>query len=177
MNRRRFGDRFGARTYPSLLIVTEGPIDKAFINHIKSIFCPRGSGMKVNVEAGSGGSPGNVITHAIRSFKTPDYSHRLILLDSDVPVNTGDRQRARYAGYTLIQWQPQCLEGALLQALGERVRDGESCQALKSRLHPSLCGAPTSANSYAQLFDESLLTTTDQPSLVQLRQAMMPNAE
>jgi len=41
----------------SLIVVGEGPHDKAFINHMKDLYDNRTSGQKVKVESADGGSP------------------------------------------------------------------------------------------------------------------------
>lgn len=116
----------------TLLVVGEGADDRAFITHMKQLYCPRDSGMSVKVEAGDGGSPGNVITHAIRKYQGKDYDRRLFVLDADLPPDEADYKRATKEGYEIILWQPQCLEGALLDSLGEPV--GNTKAVKSSRL-------------------------------------------
>ncbi|EMP54580.1 hypothetical protein MSNKSG1_14762 [Marinobacter santoriniensis NKSG1] len=160
----------------TLLVVGEGADDKAFITHMKQIFCPRGSGRRAKVEAGDGGSPGNIITNAVRSFRGEDYDHRILVLDSDVPPTEQDRRKAKSNGYTIILWSPTCLEGALLDVLGEPVREHESASSLKKRLHPALDGAHTSSDAYQRLFPEPVLTATTNKSVVSLRQTLRQEA-
>ena len=59
--------------HTTLLVIGEGADDQAFINHMKGLYCLRGCGRSAKIEAGDGGSPGNIITTAIRAFKGVDY--------------------------------------------------------------------------------------------------------
>lgn len=153
----------------TLLIVGEGSDDKAFIDHVKSLFHQRQSGRKVTVKAGDGGSPGNIITHASRAYQAEDYNHRYLVLDSDIPPTAADEKNARAAGYRIILWQPQCLEGALLDVLGERVQAHETSQALKQRLQPRLAGPHTKPEAYAVLFTQPVLAATQNTSVAAVR--------
>ncbi|GGK02587.1 hypothetical protein [Pseudomonas matsuisoli] len=173
MNRKlRKGSRSLMRS--TLLVVGEGADDKAFISHMKGLYCPRDSGLSVKVEAGDGGSAGNVITNAIRKYQSVGYDRRLFLLDADLPPDDSEYKRAAKAGYEIILWQPQCLEGALLDTLGEAVRPHESSQQLKARLHPRLNGAHTDASAYAALFPQQILDNTANASVSQTRDALLP---
>lgn len=161
------------RLHSTLLIVGEGPDDRAFIAHAKSLFCPRDCGLSVKVESGDGGSPGNIITNAIRSYRNGDYDRRYLLLDADLPPAEQERQQAQNAGYSIILWRPQCLEGALLDVLGEPVRDHETSQQLKQRLHPMLTGHHTDPKAYSARFPRELLEATRNHSLSQLRRVLL----
>lgn len=153
----------------TLLIVGEGSDDKAFIDHVKSLFHQRHSGRKVTVKAGDGGSPGNIITHASRAYQSEDYNQRYLVLDADIPPTAADEKNARAAGYQIILWRPQCLEGALLDVLGERVHAHETSQALKQRLHPRLAGPHTKPEAYAELFTHQVLAITQNTSVAAVR--------
>jgi len=170
--------RKGPRTLmrSTLLVVGEGPDDRAFISHMKQLYCPRDSGMSVKIEAGDGGSPGNVITHAIRKYQGKGYDRRLFLLDADLPPDEADYKRAAKEGYQIILWQPQCLEGALLDTLGEAVGQHESSQQLKARLHPRLDGRHTDASAYATLFTRQILDSACNAAVTKVREALKARA-
>lgn len=157
----------------SLLVVGEGADDKAFIDHMKRFFCPRFCGRTAKVEAGDGGSAGNIIQNAIRSFKAVDYDKRYLVLDSDLPPTNAEMKKAHQNGYKIILWSPQCLEGALLDVLGERVNDHETSQDLKRRLHPRLDGKHTDMNSYQSLFPEDILATTMNQSVGSVKKVLL----
>lgn len=156
----------------TLLIVGEGPDDRAFASHLKGLFCQRGCGLKVQVESGDGGSAGNIITNAIRSYRSGDYDRRILLLDADLPPDQAEVKRAQKAGYEIILWQPQCLEGTLLDALGEPVRPHETSQQLKLRLHAKLTGHHTEPAAYAPLFTRERVANTRNQSLSALYRAL-----
>ncbi|MDM8348284.1 hypothetical protein P8H27_05170 [Pseudomonas sp. sp1636] len=157
----------------TLLVVGEGPDDKAFISHMKQLYCPRGCGVSVKVQAQDGGSPGNIISNAIRSYRNTEYNRRILLLDADLPPSDAEYKRAAVAGYTVILWRPQCLEGALLEALDEPVQAHETSQQLKQRLHPRLDGRHTEPAAYAELFTRPVLDATGNHSIVTLRMALL----
>lgn len=157
----------------TLLVVGEGPDDKAFISHMKQLYCPRHCGISVKVEAQDGGSPGNIISNAIRSYRNIDYNRRILLLDADVPVSAADYKRAQKGGYEIILWRPQCLEGALLETLDERVQAHETSQQLKARLHPRLDGSHTEPKAYALLFTRAVLDAERNAAVAELRRVLL----
>lgn len=157
----------------TLLVVGEGPDDKAFVSHMKQLYCPRGCGVSVKVEAQDGGSPGNIISNAIRSYASPDYSRRILLLDADVPVSAADYKCAQKGGYEIILWRPQCLEGALLETLDERVQAHETSQQLKARLHPQLDGSHTEPRAYARKFTRAVLDAGRNAAVAELRRVLL----
>jgi hypothetical protein len=159
----------------TLLIVGEGSDDKAFIDHLKGLFQQRYSGRKVTVKAGDGGSPGNIITHASRAYQAEAYNQRYLVLDADIPPTPADQKNAEAAGYGIILWQPQCLEGALLDVLGEGVQAHESSQALKQRLHPRLAAHHTRPEAYAVLFSQPVLAATQNSSVAEVRDLLQGN--
>ncbi|MGL5250362.1 MAG: hypothetical protein ACRC7P_04690 [Enterovibrio sp.] len=152
----------------TLLIVGEGSDDKAFIEHLRTLFVQRNGGRKVTIKAGDGGSPGNIITHASRAYKAEGYDLRYLVLDSDIPLTAANISQARKAGYEILLWKPQCLEGALLEVLGEKVQDHETSLQLKSRLHPRLAAHHTKPEAYAKLFDQQRLAETKNASVVSI---------
>ena len=153
----------------TLLVIGEGADDQAFINHMKGLYCPRECGRVAKVEAGDGGSPGNIITTAIRTFRGVDYDRRILVLDSDIPPSAAEEKQARSAGFEIILWSPQCLEGALLEVLDERVGEHETSQRLKARLHPRLAGPHTEAAAYAVLFPKPRLDAATNHSVREVR--------
>lgn len=149
----------------TLLIVGEGAADKAFIDHLKQTLEIKSS---VKVKAGDGGSPGNIITHAIRVHQGPAYDRRLLVLDSDIPVSAQEHKTAAQAGYEILLWSPVCLEGVLLEVLQESVCTHETSQDLKKRLHPRLDGSSTDSKAYKKLFPKPCLENASNISLLDL---------
>jgi hypothetical protein len=153
----------------SLIVVGEGPHDKAFINHLKDLYDHRNSGQKVKVESADGGSPRDILKSALKN-KHADYDKKYVLMDSDVAVSQQDRDFARKNKIEIIQSTPWCLEGMLLDALGDRVPNGN--EACKRKLHPMLAGAPTEKASYGNLFTKDFVDNSEKEQLVILRELL-----
>ena len=150
----------------SLIVVGEGPHDQAFIKHMKGLYDRRDSGQKVTVEAADGGSPKDVIHYVVKK-RHIDYDRKVILIDSDIPLQPQDHKVARKHGITILQSTPHCLEGMLLDVLGNRIpADSQAC---KGKLHPQLAGPPTEKESYAVLFPKPVLDNTPKEQIVELR--------
>ena len=150
-------------------MMDQGPHDKAFINYLKDLYDNRNTGQKVKVESADGGSPRDIIKSALKS-KHADYDKKYVLMDSDVAVSQQERDFARKHRVEIIQSTPWCLEGMLLDALGERVPDGND--ACKRRFHPMLTGAPTDKNSYKNLFPKEVVDGSNKVQLVTLRELL-----
>lgn len=154
----------------ALVVVGEGPHDKAFINHMKRLYDDRGSGQTVKVDSADGGSPADIIGTTIRKYKHADYDRRYILMDADVPIRQQDFDTARKAAIELVISTPICLEGMLLEVLGEPAPSTNG--ACKAALHPRLAGQPTTPQSYAVLFHKHVLDTTQKEQIVTLRKVI-----
>jgi hypothetical protein len=150
----------------TLIIVGEGAHDKAFLNHMKQLYDGE-TGQAVKVDSADGGSPGNIIQTTNRKYKHADYDRRFILMDADVTIQQQDRDSARKFNIELIISTPVCLEGMLLEVLGQRSPD--TSDACKRSLHPSLSGPPTRRDSYAVLFPKQVLDDTKKEQIVLLR--------
>ncbi len=154
----------------TLLVVGEGADDKAFIKHIKSLFHSRSRDSKgPKIEAGDGGSADVIITNTLRTFKDTAYNTKLLVLDADLPPSPAKIRAAKENGFHIILWAPQCLEGALLDVLGEPVNTHETSQNLKKRLHPQLPRHHTQPEAYATLFTKPVLETTSNQSVIEVR--------
>jgi len=169
---RRSANRQASKT--TLLIVGEGPDDQAFIKHMNQQFQTDKSSVKPTIEKQSGGSPGNIITNASRKYGHLPFDRRYFVLDSDIPITQQEHDKARKHGYHIILWKPVCLEGALLDVLGEKVDEHEVAESLKKRLHPQLSGPHTDSAAYKVLFPKSLLTRTNNTSVNDVREALEP---
>ena len=94
----------------TLLVVGEGPDDQAFIKHIKGLFYKRDCGKSVKVEAEDGGSPGNIISNAIRKFRSFAYDQRFWYWMQIFRPLRMNGKKAKLGGYEIILWEPKCLE-------------------------------------------------------------------
>jgi hypothetical protein len=140
----------------TLLIIAEGPIDKAFLEHLKDLYDSRHSGQRIKIEAGDGGSPRDVIKKAL-GWQQVEYDKKYVLIDEDVTLSASDRKLAKDNKIQILQSTPVCLEGMILRALKQRAPDTN--KACKSVLHPMLTGKPNSKSSYKavltkEIFDE-----------------------
>lgn len=169
--RSKSSKRLSSKT--TLLIVGEGPDDQAFVRHMNQVFKDESSGIRANIHKESGGSPGNIISNTVRKYKNSDFDQRYIVMDSDIEIETASRKKAERHGYTIILWAPHCLEGALLDVLGEAVGRHESSRDLKQRLQPRLSGDHTKAQSYSALFPKPILENTTNSSVVAVKQALI----
>ncbi len=157
----------------TLLVVGEGPADKAFINHLKSMYS-RDTGQKVTVEAEDGGSPGTMVKNLIRKHSHADFDHRFLMIDEDIPVSEDVQARAKQAKIEIILSTPVCLEGMLLEVLKQRVAEGSLASDCKALLHPQLSGSPTRSQSYRALFPEHVINQSEKHQMIKLR-ALMRN--
>ncbi|WP_417516477.1 hypothetical protein [Marinobacter sp.] len=168
---RRSANRQASKT--TLLIVGEGPDDQAFIKHMHQQYQADNTGVKPFIEKQSGGSPGNIITNAIRKYGHLPFDQRYIVLDSDIPITQQERDRARRHGYRILLWAPVCLEGALLDVLGEKVHEGDAAELLKKRLHPLLNGHHTDSKAYGNCFPRVVIEKATNESVVAVRKALV----
>lgn len=155
----------------SLIVVGEGPHDKAFINHMKHLYDSRSNGQTVKVESATGGSPMSIVKSALKS-KHVDYDKKYVLMDSDVEIPKQCLDYAKQKKVTIILSTPVCLEGMLLELLKFKVVDGATNTECKRLLHPKLSGEPTDKESYATLFTKPVLDETDKEAIVSLRELL-----
>lgn len=156
----------------TLLVVGEGPDDSAFITHVNRVFRDA-IHKKATIKPESGGSPGVIITNATRKYLHRDFDKRLFVLDADIPPDAASIKLASQHGFHIILWSPQCLEGALLDVLGEHINAHETSQDLKARLHPRLAGHHTDPSAYEVLFPKDVLEAAKNQSVVDIRTALI----
>lgn len=157
----------------TLLIVGEGPDDQAFIKHMNQELRADNRGIRPRIEKQSGGSPGNIITNAVRKYEHQSFDQRYFVLDSDITISQQDHDKAKKYGYRIIQWSPVCLEGALLDVLGEKVSSNEPAASLKKRLHPLLDGHHTNSKAYQSRFPSAVLEAATNESVVAVKRALV----
>ena len=151
----------------ALLVFGECPCDKAFLECMKDIYDDRRSGQRVTIDSADGGSPKHIIETVVRSIRYREYDRLYILLDSDIPITQKDRKKAKENKIELVKSTPYCLEGMLLEVLGQPIpADSDAC---KKALHSQLDGKPTKRKSYAALFTREALDRTKKEQIVILR--------
>ena len=151
----------------TLLVVGEGPHDKAFLKHMQNIYDRRDSDQKVTLDSADGGSPRDIIKTVISKYRNAEFDQVFILLDSDVTITQQDRDLARKKKIVLLESTPICLEGMLLEVLGMQVPSSNT--ACKNRLHPKLAGHPARPEAYELLFNKPVLDETTKHQIVTLR--------
>lgn len=154
----------------TLLVVGEGVHERAFLEHMKQLYDRRDNQQRLTVKAADGGSPGDILRVVRKRYQHIDYDRRVILLDDDVPITQPVADEARRLGIVLLLSQPVCLEGMLLDVIGQRAP--ATAKACKHRLHPQLSGPPTDKTSYSPLFSLAVLDGTLKEAIVELRRLM-----
>ena len=140
--------------YRTLLIVGEGDAEIAFLSHLKTLYVPRGSGVRVTLRNAHGKGPGHVIDFAVRQARQFDFDSIAVLLDTDLPWPAAAIRAANALHLVLIASAP-CLDGLLLQLLGRRVPpQSAECKQIICQLLP---GRSTDPDSYGGLFPQTLL--------------------
>ncbi|MFH1289051.1 MAG: RloB domain-containing protein [bacterium] len=71
------------RTKTAILIVGEGPTEKAFLQYLKELYVTRDDDIVVKIECGSGGSPKCVVQKAKRLCGSRAYDKCFVLIDAD----------------------------------------------------------------------------------------------
>ncbi|MBE0471465.1 MAG: hypothetical protein IBX55_18390 [Methyloprofundus sp.] len=153
----------------SLIIVGEGPHDKAFLSHMKDLYDNRSTGQKIKIETADGGSPKDIIRSAIKN-KHINYDQRYVLMDSDIPLSEENKKTAKKNKITIIQSTPICLEGMLLEILDQNPPNTN--QKCKSMLHRQLSGDPTEKSSYSQKFSKTVLDSSPKLQIIDLIKIM-----
>jgi len=156
----------------ALIIIGEGPHDKAFLNHLKDLYDSRTSGQKITIETADGGSPKDIIRSAFKN-KHISYDYRCVLMDSDIPLSDENKNTAKKYKINIIQSRPICLEGMLLEVLNQIAPNTNAkCKAL---LHPQLSGKPTEKESYRIQFTKPILDVSSKQEIIKLK-AILSNA-
>ncbi len=106
-------------TKKTILIVGEGPTEKAFLQHIQALYIMRDCALVVKVESGSGGSPRSVIEKTVRLRGSRAYDQCFILLDKDKPIEidkTLEKRIKQKPCIKILEATP-CIEGLFLAIL------------------------------------------------------------
>jgi hypothetical protein len=106
-------------TKTTILIVGEGPTEKAFLQYLKELYIGRDEDFAVKVECGSGGAPSSVIQKAIRLRGSRDYDKCYVLLDADRPIETDYKLAHRMNKRPRVETlkATPCIEGLFLAIL------------------------------------------------------------
>lgn len=149
----------------TLIIVGEGACEKAFLGHLKQLFS-NNTNQKVKVDSADGGSPYDIVNTTVKKTRHIAYDKKYILIDSDIVIDEKTKKLAKENNIQIIESMPLCLEGMLLNVLGQKV-PLTSVQC-KNILHPQLSGAPTDKDSYGTLFTKNVLENSSVSSINEL---------
>jgi hypothetical protein len=135
-------------------MVGEGEAEKAFLQHLKSIY---GTGdPKVTIKSAGGKGPQNIITEAISTKDCNGYDRSVALLETDLEWPASLVKRAQGKKIELLGSSP-CLEGFLLDILGEGRPTPNTSSQCKTKFNGLLTGKSTDKNSYSELFTKEVL--------------------
>lgn len=128
------------RTKKTVLIVGEGPTEKAFLQHIKQLYITREMDIAVKVECGSGGAPRSVVERAVRLKGSRSYDKCFVLVDADLPFEPDSELEKRMRKKPRVEMlkATPCIEGLMLAILK----------------HPKFSQTKTSSNDCKQMFDK-----------------------
>lgn len=142
------------KTNQTILIVGEGADEEAFLNHIKSIFVPRGCGKSVKVKNAQGKGATHVVEWTIRQMATADYDMVVIMLDTDKDWTHEARLKADGKGIVILPSTP-CFEAVMLRVLGQNPNG--NAQVLKKLFAEFVNNKATEAESYQEHFGAEYL--------------------
>lgn len=103
----------------TILIVGEGPTEKAFLQHVKELYVGREDIFSVKVECGAGGNPISVAHRANRLKQSAAYDKRFLVIDADTFTPEAKQKLKKKPLMEIIVVTP-CIEGLLLAILEEK---------------------------------------------------------
>lgn len=137
----------------SILLYGEGKTEALFLQHLKGLYEER-SQQRVKVKAGLGGSPLSVVQRMVKmELQLNNYGRSLLLLDSDVPVETEARRLIAKHGVVLVHAQPRCIEGLFLDLLEDLPSGAQNLESekLKRRFRKNFLQSRSDREAYQRL--------------------------
>ena len=138
----------------TVLLVGEGDAEVLFMQHLKSLYGQRGSGVVVTIKNARGKGAAHVVDFAFRQSRNAAYDVKAVLLDTDTDWNDKTRGSARKAKIHVMPCDP-CLEAVLLNAHQAPV-DGRMTSLLKQDFAARF-GAAASDPSILRHFSREVL--------------------
>lgn len=119
------------RVKKTVIIVGEGPTEKAFLEYLGQFYIKRNSGISVKIQAATGGSPECILS---KTIKLEQYDSKAILMDTDKEWSPSLIKKAQQKKIKLIGSQP-CIEGLILEILERNVPyESKNCKDSCSEL-------------------------------------------
>ncbi|WP_165735828.1 RloB domain-containing protein [Pseudoalteromonas sp. C8] len=131
-----------------ILVVGEGQTEKAFLNHLKSIF--KGQS-KVQVKSAGGKGPDNVLNSALAEYRQGAFSEICIFMDNDLPIPAKLLKECDKKGIQIIKNEP-CVEATFLMLLGQKVPPHPNNNNCKKEFSKYTESSTTCSNTYNNLF-------------------------
>lgn len=109
----------------TILIQCEGKRDKAFLEHLRSMYCSGlAGGPDVSVREAKGKGGNNVVDTLIGNLMSRDFDLAVAFCEADVPPEPAYVRRMKGLGKRgAIVTADSCLEAMLLRILGRRIPD------------------------------------------------------
>lgn len=150
------------RTKTTILIVGEGPTEKAFLQYLRDMYITREMDVAVKVECGSGGSPRSVVEKAVRLKGSRAYDKCFVLVDSDLPFEPDgelEKRMRRKPHIEMLNATP-CIEGLLLAILDsdfsqQAITSVESKRIFETKHLPE--DKKTDKRSYERIFSRQVI--------------------
>jgi len=150
------------RTKTTILIVGEGPTEKAFLQYLKDMFITREMDIAVKVECGSGGSPKSVVEKAVRLKGSRAYDKCFVLVDADLLFeHDGELERRMHKKpHVEMLNATSCIEGLLLAILDpdfsqQGTTSDESKRIFETKHLPE--DKKTDKRSYERIFSRQVI--------------------
>jgi hypothetical protein len=140
------------KTYQTLLLVGEGDTEVAFLHHVKGLYAPRGSGLRVTVKNARGKGAKHVVEWTSRQIGA--FDSKAVLLDTDEDWSGATAKKARMARIHVLKSEPQ-IEAMLLRMLGQS--DAGNSRALKAKLASFVRNDALCAENYEDFFGKECL--------------------
>jgi hypothetical protein len=150
------------KTKRTILIVGEGPTEKAFLQHLHELYVSRDSDFAVKIESGFGGAPSAVIQKAVKLRSARAYDQCFVLIDSDRPLEMNHTLQERMNKRPRIEVlkSTPCIEGLFLTILGHSnfTRNSASTDQCKRNFEAYMTDdRKTDKRSYATRFTKQVL--------------------
>lgn len=112
---------FSRSLIPAFAIVGEGRAERVFLEHLKSLYAPRGCGVTYKIIEASGKGGRGVLDYTISRTHGLGYDEVYALLDTDTDWDDEQRARARKNKIHVIESEP-CIEAWLLAVYNDNAK-------------------------------------------------------
>ena len=143
------------REKTTILIGAEGDDDYALCQHLKTIYCSRDLNINIDIFNTHGGSPRQTVHKTKQRKDARQFHYAYAITDSDRDDLQAAIDYAVKESIELIMLEPVCLEGMLLNSLGEKAP--LTAPKCKSRLRMQCGDGIFKQATLAQHFPENKL--------------------